>query len=352
MVVVDKAEQMREKPWAALIRLGGIGDNLIASSLLPLLDKDYYVEVIAQEPYHVVFENNPHISKLTVKKYDDFPPGGGLEWQKWFQSRAKEYAKFVHLSHSCETTLALVPAQTQFYWPAEMRRKWCGKNYLEFVHDIAGLPYKFDPRFYPTAEEREKALETKQKVGKRVVGWCISGTRLDKRYPLAPLAIARIIRELNVPVILFGAPGKDYDAAKSIQDHVKLENSSLDGLHLAMSPDADAPTWPIRRVLSQIQTCDLVISPDTGPAWAVAMEKMPKMVMLSHASDRNITAHWKNTTSMHADPARVPCWPCHQLHDEIATCTPNADNNGAACISDISVETIVQTARKLLPNGD
>ena len=88
---------------------------------------------------------------------------------------------------------------------------------------------------------------------------------------------------------------------------------------------------------------DLVVTPDTGTAWAVAFEQMPKIVMVSHASQENITKHWINTTTLHADRHRVPCWPCHRLHDDISTCIPNKQNNGAACISDISVETLVQT---------
>ncbi len=340
---------MSDKQWAAVCRLGGIGDNLIASSILPLLAEDYQVEFICQEPYHVVLQNNPFISKLTVKKSDDFPSGGGLEWQQWFASRAKEYAKFVHLSHSCETTLALVPAQTQFYWPAEMRRKWCGRNYLEFVHDIARLPHKFAPKFYPTAEEHAKAVEKTNETGPRVIGWCLSGSRLDKIYPQSAMVIARLLRELNTPVRMFGAPGRDFEIAKEVLNLVTKQNGTHEGLHLALSPDPDKPSWPVRRVLTQLQTCDLVIGPDTGPLWSVSMEDMPKIVLLSHASAENITKHWLNTVSLHADPIRVPCYPCHRLHDDPQkTCVPNADNTGAACISDISAETIVQTAARLL----
>jgi ADP-heptose:LPS heptosyltransferase len=92
---------------------------------------------------------------------------------------------------------------------------------------------------------------------------------------------------------------------------------------------------------------DLVVTPDTGTAWAVAMEQMPKIVMVSHASAENITKHWVNTTTLHADPQRVPCWPCHRLHNDISTCVPDKDvGKGAACMGDISVETVVQAVDK------
>jgi hypothetical protein len=94
--------------------------------------------------------------------------------------------------------------------------------------------------------------------------------------------------------------------------------------------------------------CDLMIGPDTGVMWAVAMEKVPKIMLLSHASEENITKHWINTITLHADQSAVPCWPCHRLHDTLDTCKANKENTGAACISNISIDTIISQARKVL----
>lgn len=356
--------------WACICRFGGIGDNLMASSVLPLLaERGYKVEVMSQAPQHVVFENNPYIDKLSIKTEKDLPQTDAMAWQTWFKSRSGEYEVFANLSHSCESLLALLKGQTQFYWRPEFRRQLCGRSYLEVIHDIVGVSHRFDPRFFPTRDEVDKAYATKQRLGDKVIGWCLAGTRIDKLYPYSTMAIARLIREVKVPVVMFGAPGKEFELGKGVMEHVKRQNGTHAGLHLAMSANTDAmqwsanqpgeplslskpePTWPIRRVLTQAQACDLVIGPDTGPMWAVAMLDMPKLVLLSHASPENITKHWLNTTTLHADPARVGCWPCHQLHDDASTCTPNAENNGAACISDISVETIVERAYHLLHGG-
>src|SRR5262249_42949367 len=136
-------------------------------------------------------------------------------------------------------------------------------------------------------------------------------------YPQAPMLIARLIKELNAQVIMFGGPQPypDFQHAKQTQEHVISQNGNDRGLHLALSPDGN-PTWPLRRILTQLQECDLVIGPDTGQMWAVAMEQVPKIVLHSHASVHNICKHWINTTSLHADPAKVRCWPCHILHDK------------------------------------
>jgi ADP-heptose:LPS heptosyltransferase len=336
--------------WVGVARMGGIGDNIIASSVLPGLKKKFgMVEVITSKPCHVVFENNPYIDKLSVREKGDPDWGDGHSWQAWFNSISKNFEAFYHLSHSCETLGALIKVQTAFWWPEKMRRKMCGKNYLEIVHDICDIPYEeIAPNFFPTDEENQKAIETKANVGRKAIGWVLSGSRLDKVHPHADIMIAKIIKELGVPVIMFGAPGKDFENAKLIEKEVNKINRTKDGLHLALSPDMEKQTWNIRRLLTQVQHCDLVIGPDTGPMWGVAMHEMPKVMLHSHASPENITKYWKNTISLHADQNRVTCWPCHRLHDDASTCKPNEDKNGAACITDITVDVVLENVVQLL----
>lgn len=336
--------------WACIARMGGFGDNLIATSVFKGLKKRYdRLEVIAGEPMHVMYENNPYIDKLTVLPKDVPQWGDGHSWHKWFHDRGREYAFFANLSHSCEVTGVALKIQTIFWWPDNMRRKTFNRSYLEIVHDICDVPYEeIEPAFFPTDEERTQAAETKAKVGPQCIGWVMSGSRLDKIHPEIDVAITRILRDLKIPVIIFGAPGKDYELAKMIEAEVKKRLHTTEGLHLALSPDAANPTWGPRRICAQAQACDLVVGPDTGPMWAVASQPMPKVLLASHAGGHNITAHWKNTTTLEADRERVPCYPCHRLHDDPSTCKPNVDGNGAACISDISVDTIVSTVQHLL----
>ena len=97
--------------WAGIARYGGVGDNLIASSVLrPLREKYGRVEVITQWPHHVIFENNPHVDKLSVHRPNEIP-GNPLEaWIHWHRVRAKEYDFFVNLSHTVEVLKAFLPA--------------------------------------------------------------------------------------------------------------------------------------------------------------------------------------------------------------------------------------------------
>jgi ADP-heptose:LPS heptosyltransferase len=338
---------------ALVIRFGGIGDNLIASSVLPVLARDYAVDVMAQIPQSCVFENNPHVTRLITKKEGELPSGdNGNQWHAWIRDRGAEYDFSVNLSHSCETKLALFRNECAFWWPQEMRRKLCGQNYLEFVHDICGMPHDFEPgpRFYPTELEQKRAQQTIDMIKGNggywsVVGIPISGSRLDKIWPYLPMLVARLLQDLRVAVVLFGASDRDLKIAQHTQDFVKLWCGSLDGLHAAISPDPKEPSWPIRRAMATLQQCDLVLSPDTGLAWSVAMEPMPKVVLLSHASAHNITDHWVNTTSLHADAERVPCYPCHRLHDDASTCVKADDAEASKCMADITLDAVFNAVR-------
>lgn len=321
--------------------------------LRPLKKLGYNVEVLTTGKgmnTHTVFLNNPFIDKLSLK-YDGDIPSGSDEWQQWFVKRSTEYDIFVNLSHSMETYHSFFKTQSQFWWPQDFRRKIAKGSYLETVHDIVGVPHIFGPLFFPTEEEiaNAKKLQDEQIKG-RFLSWVVSGSRIDKIYPYAAMAIGRIITELNIPVVLFGIGDKQAEMATQIKDHIVRQNGTRDMFHMAVS-DHQPPEkrWPLRVALTTLMQADCIVSPDTGAAWAVAMEPMPKIMLLSHASIENITKHWTNTVTLHADPHRVPCWSCHRLHDDQSTCTPNKDGgHAAACISDISVECIVTAVRAAL----
>ena len=343
--------------WAAVCRLGGLGDNLIAASVLaPLKRLGYLVEVITSESFACVYLNNPNVDKLSVKGEKDIPHGPG-EWTKWFVARSHEYMGGLwNLSHSVEKRHALFETDTDFWWPLDYRRKLCGGSYLETAWDIVGLPQPYEfghSLFYPTDEERARAIKTRDEhIGGKYLAWILGGSRVDKVYPYSTQAICRIIKELDIPVVLLGVGGKQFEMAQVVLEDVTRTNSTAKGLHLALSPENSDPGghqhWSTRRSLTQVLTASMVISPDTGLAWAAAMEPMPKIIMVSHASVENITKHWINATTLHADPDAVPCWPCHRLHSTIETCVPfKPGTEVAACMADISVETLMDNIERL-----
>ncbi len=339
--------------WACIARFGGIGDNLIcASPLRPLKRLGYKVEMLTDHKHGVVFQNNPHIDKLTILPDNHIPTGP--DWAKWFERKSKEYEQFFHLSHTCEGRHALNVGSSEFWSPPAYRRKRCAGSYLETVHDFCGVAHDFGPLYFPTEDEQVRAKRTRdEQIGGPYIAWVISGSRIDKLHPYGGMAVARIIHELGIPVVAFGAGGVQYEHAKAISEHLVRQNGSDKGYHVALSPEGSDPGgpqhWDMRRSLAQLLLADVVVTPDTGLAWAASMEPMPKVVMVSHASAENITTHWRNTITLHADPAVIPCWPCHRLHDTIETCVPMKDlGKAAACMGDISTELIVEATRTAL----
>jgi len=338
--------------WACVVRQGGVGDNLIASSVFPSLRAKYgRLEVISREPNHVVYENNPHIDKLTVWPENEAPEDA-LTWARYMHRRGYGYDFYANLAHSCEITLALMEGQTAFWWSDAMRRYMCGHSYVEYVHRICGVPFD-EPQigFFPTHEEMNQAWKTAQKIRQAhqpLIAWCVSGSRIDKIYPYSHFVIARLISELNAIVVMLGAPGKDFEITKQIQEQVIKQNGSDKNLHQGISPDPKNPSWPVRRILSFLRVCDIVISPDTGPPWSVAMEEQHKIMLLSHASPLNITHKWRNTITLHASQEAVSCWPCHRLQDNWETCRKHEAANAAACMADISAQKVIQAVKTVL----
>jgi ADP-heptose:LPS heptosyltransferase len=302
--------------WALVSRMGAVGDNLIASTVCrPLKRMGYKVEMLCGKPTHVVFQHNPYIDKLTaIDAERDLPRDDPVKYQMWFAHRGAEAEWYVNLGHSVEMTHSVFPTQGQFWWPPEKRRRHCAGNYLETAHDLARVPYDFGPLFFASEAEKEQAMMLKMKVrasNRRLVAWVLCGSRIDRHHPkAAPLAIARLIRECNAAVMVTAAPVKEsFEDARDIMSRVIAENGTDEGFILATSPDTSL-VWSLRRVLSQLLFCDLVIGPDTGPMWAVALEPVPKIMMLSNMSQENVTKHWLQTITLHADPMRVPCYPC------------------------------------------
>lgn len=350
------------KGWACLVRAGGIGDNLVAASpARPLKRLGYNVEMITSELCGVVHQNNPFIDKLTIKKDGDIPSESEVNL-RWHLSRANEYDIYAHLTHTMEVKHAFFRGTPQFWWPEEVRREMAAGSYLETAHKIAQAPFDFGPVFFPFDEELERAARTRdEQIGGRYVVWVLAGTRIDKMYPWASHVISRIVREMGIPVVLMGEGPNQFEMAQGLLKQIRHQNGSEKDVHLVMTPadgevSPDGRTkekggtmdWPIRRSLTQAQLADLVICPDSGVWWAVCHEPNAKILLLSHASAENIGKHCINTQILHADPDKVPCWPCHRLHDTPETCVQDKEVPAAACMASLTVEMVLEAAHKVL----
>jgi ADP-heptose:LPS heptosyltransferase len=325
--------------WCLVVRLGGIGDHLIVSSVLPRLKAEgWMIAYMSQKPTNIVVHGNPHIDRH-IEIENGIP---AEDFVKFFEMQKKSYDRVLNFSETIEKALLLRNDQLAFYWEPETIRDYCGVNYLEQTHRFARVDQVYRPEFFPTQEESDEIDSYIEGWGGKVVGVQVAGSNFDKMNPHLPEIVTKIL--LAVPdakvMLLGGASKRDTTLMEGVIETVRHWTASLMRVK-------NASQKPIRWALTFAKKCDLLIGPDSGLMWAGSFEPVPKIVMLSHASPENITKHWVNTTTFHADQS-VGCWPCHKLHHGPDTCTLDTRTKSALCMASINPDAVVAAAIKHL----
>jgi ADP-heptose:LPS heptosyltransferase/predicted SAM-dependent methyltransferase len=308
---------------AAVVRYGGIGDMIQAASILPELKKQgYHITFYTTDSGKEVIEHDKNIDEFYIQGRNQVP----REALTYFwDNEKKKYDKWVNLSESVEGTWLTEEHRSSHAWPLSVRNKYLNANYLEFIHDLAEVPHTFHARFHATPEEKQKAKWEKNKLGK-VICWSLSGSAVHKRWPWMDHVIARILLETDYKVVLMGD-----EVCQLLERGWENEKRVI----------CTSGKWSVRKSLAFAEQADLVIGPETGLLNAVGMLPVPKIVMLSHSSETNLTLHWKNTAAL--KPANVKCFPCHQLHttwDHCVKVTEGPGYGSALCQHEISIDQV------------
>jgi len=320
-----------------IVRYGAIGDQILASSILPELKKQgYYITYNTAPNGYEILKHDPNIDEWIVQAKDYVPnPQLGPYWG----SLAAEgrWDKIINLCESIEGGLLTLPGRLQFDYPHETRQKlFSSVNYLERTHDIAGVPYNFAPKFYPTIAETAWAQKERAKVKAPIVAWSIHGSAHHKVYPWTQIVAAWLLTHTPCHVFLLGDKQSGKPLQDGIVDSMKKDGIDLSKLHL-MSGE-----WDIRQALTFVNQVDCLVGPETGTLNAVCMEDVKKVIYLSHSSHENLTKHWKNTTVLLPDKAKAPCWPCNRLHYNWDNCFQDKDTQASLCASAIPPKAVFE----------
>lgn len=317
---------------ACVVRYGAIGDALQAGCIVAALKREgYHITYMCEPLGEQVMRHDPNIDEFVVQDPDQVP---NLELQLYFAHWRPRYDKFVNLCESIEGTLICLPGRAKFEFPHAVRHKLCNINYHEFMCDLAELPLHAEHHFYPSDEERAWAEARVEEIGKQqnpdwqigkkwvkpfVILWALSGSGVHKFYPHQDAVIARIMLEIpHAHVIATGGPECEIlEVGWENEPRVHCTSGKLQ----------------LRQALALAQQCDLVVGPETGILNSVAFESMPKIVLLSHSSEENLTKHWVNTESIYTKV--TPCYPCHQLHQDRSRCPQDKETGAAQCQADI-----------------
>jgi ADP-heptose:LPS heptosyltransferase len=315
----------------AVVRYGAMGDALQSASVFPWLkSQGYHITMYTVPNGHLVLRNDPHVDRFIVQDVDAIP--NEFLGEFWAYT-AKRYDKFINFSESVERSLLAQPGNTNHGWSYEMRHKYLNHNYLEFMHDIAGVPYEPKVKFYPSKQEHEWALMEYARIGRPAVLWCLGGSAHHKHWPHIDEAIASMTAS-GLHVVTVG------DELCKIQEQGFESNPMI---------HCRSWVWTMRQSLAFSQVCDLVIGPETGMLNAVSFENVPKIVTLSHSSADNLTRDWVNCTSL--VPENTACYPCHRMHYSFEFCHEGYKDGqvvGALCQVNISVKQMLDAVSNLL----
>lgn len=329
---VHKFSYLNQKPSAktcGVVRYGAMGDNIQVSSVLAALKKEgYHITMYCSPPGSDVLLNNPHIDEFYYQDKDQIPNHRLTEFWDW---QKKKYDKWVQLSESVEGSFLTIPGRALHEWPPALRHDLLNHNYVEMMHRIAGVPYDLKMRFYATEEEKRWAKKERAKMGRFVVAWPLAGSSVHKTWSGLDSVIASIMLDFpDVDVVLMGGA-----AAKILEQGWEKEPR----VHLR------SDKWTIRQSLAFMDVVDMAVGPETGVMNAAAMLPYPKIVLLSHSTDENLTRDWVNTHAMASAHTVCPgrgnneAPACHQLHYNWNHCK-KTDNGTAQCMDDLSVEEV------------
>jgi predicted SAM-dependent methyltransferase/ADP-heptose:LPS heptosyltransferase len=334
-------QKPKPKKTAAVVRYGAYGDLLQASSVIAGLKKQgYHVTVYASPPGIDVILYDPNIDDFYIQDKDQVPNQYLIEF--WDHEKVK-YDKWVNLCESVEGTFLTIPGRTLHYFPPKVRHELADFNYIEMAHKIADVP--FDPQmcFYATLAEMEWAKKERAKMGEYVIMWALAGSSVHKTWAGLDQTIASILLEFpKAHIVLVGG-----FEAKLLEQGWEKEPR----VHLRSGE------WKIRETLAFQKLCDMVIGPETGVMNAASSLPIPKVVFLSHSTEKNLTRDWTNTYVLKSEHTVCPgrgnndAPACHQLHYNWNFCkqvTEGWANGTAQCQADIDGVTAWSLIRSVI----
>lgn len=314
----------------AVVRYGAWGDLMQASSVFPgIKEQGYHITLITVPNGWDIVKHDPHIDHVIVQDKDQVPNQDLSDYWEWM---GKKYDKVVNLSESVEGTFLALPGRANHRWPLEIRQKYLNKNYLEFAHELAGIPYKPAQKFYPTLEEKAWARKERDKNKGPVILWSLAGSGVHKTWPYLDQIIARLLLTYKDAVIYLVGDVLCQMLESGWEKEPRVIRKS--------------GKWNMRETLSFAQIADMVIGPETGVLNAVAFEDVPKVITLSHSSENNLTRDWKNVYPL--TPKNTDCYPCHILHYGYKYCRKDEETGCAACQVDITADQMWEQIVKIL----
>jgi ADP-heptose:LPS heptosyltransferase len=296
---------------ACIARLGAIGDMVQTTPIYKLYkEKGYHVTAYVKPGNGAeVIKHNPYVDE--VRLHDE-----SMDTQEAFDfvdtELGKEYDVYVNLTGVVENNLLSAWYDPVSKWSKAKRHKKCNHNYIDAMLERAELPDRGlnGQLFFTEREERwAKKFIKKHAHGKFFILWSLSGSSQHKSWMWTEDA-ARAFLESNKDVVICTV-GDDLCKLLEWEHPRTLEKSG---------------ELTIRQSMVLTKYANLVIGTETGILNAASCFNTPKIIMLSHSTEENLTKYWKECVTIL--PKDTKCYPCHKLHHSLSTCTLDEGGTG------------------------
>lgn len=329
----DFAKLRTDQKSVCIVRYGAFGDMIQASSVFPALkEQGYHVTVNVTEYGAGIIANDPHVDRVIVQARDQVPNG---ELGEYWSAMSKPFDKFINLSESVERSLLALEGDKSFNWHPKFRDAIMNVDYLDGTHIIADCAeYPKRPKFYPTKDESQWAKTRRMQMGlkNKIIMWVLSGSAVHKYYQRMDEVIARILlTNPGTKIVMVGDKACVILEAAWINEKRVIRRSGR---------------WSIRQSLAFMQHCDVVVGTETGVMNAASFEPMPKVILLSHSSPKNLGGSWINTSVI--TPKDCECYSCHKLHYGWKTCHYDEATGGALCMAKTDPNEVYQRIAEAL----
>jgi ADP-heptose:LPS heptosyltransferase/predicted SAM-dependent methyltransferase len=339
---------------AAVVRYGAFGDLLQASSVLAGLKKQgFHVTLYCSPPAADVVKHDPNIDEFY---YQDVNQVLNQELEQFWNYHRQKFDRWVNLSESVEGSLLTIPGRPVHTFPPKVRHEMLNRNYLEVQHALAGVPHEPAVLFYPTEEEVDWAKREKEKMGGFTIVWALAGSSVHKNWMWVDNVMATMLLEFpDVNFVMVGGPDCIIleQGWFKVKDGEPIKDAAGRRIMVDSRVKCTSGDWSIRQTMAFCQQADMVIGPETGVLNAVAHLPMPKVCLLSHSTDENLTRDWDNAHVIFSNVTECPgrgkneAPACHQLHYNWSFCKRAKDEKGedtgiAQCMYDIPPDHVIK----------
>jgi len=313
MKLIERTPNTEGKKTACVSRYGAWGDAVLCSPIFRKLKEDgYYVIFNCSERCYEVQRHNPNVDAFLLQQTEEIP---NTELPKYWEGLAKKYDRFINLSGSVEGRLLAVPWRQEYGWSKLQLHNAMNKNYMDTTMEVAGYPEAkgINPDLHFSEKEEKWVKEFRSSIKGFLVVYCLSGSSHHKTYPYADSVIQAIVEGIpEATVVLVGEAG----CRGIIDPHPRILDK--------------CGNLGIRKSFLLTREADLVISTETSIANASSAFDTPKIILLSHSSEENLTKYWKNCFTVFQP---VSCYPCHKLHYSRKSCPLEETTNMPVCVA-------------------